>query len=172
MGVEARAAVAFAHLLDYEEIEFGKGHFGREKEGVLQKPRIRRGELLRPDQLQPRNLAVGVFHDGNSGQHRRPSGQRRGDLLDNLSHAGWAVAVQAGGLFHLAKPDGAHLAQTALDRAGDRRVRLDPVHHDDVVCPHRVSIAEDRKAVRQFADRIDLHAHGDRTAEGGLRHPQ
>ncbi len=172
MGIEARAAVTFSHLLDDEEVEFGKGQFGRETEGLLQESRIRCGKLLRPDKLQPCRLAVGVLHDADPGQYRRPAGQRRGDLLDDLSHAGRAVAMEARGLFHLAQPHRAHLAETALDRAGDRRVRLDPVHHDDVVGPRRVPVAEDREAVRQFADRIDLHADRDRTVEGGLRHPQ
>ena len=157
MGVEARAAVAFAHLLDDEEIEFGKGQFGRETEGLLQESRIRRGELLRPDQIQLRNLTVGVLDDADACQHRRPAGQRRGDLPDDRPHAGRAVTVQAGRLLHLAQPHRAHLAESALNGTGYGSMRFYPVDDDDVIGLRRIPVAEDGKTVRQFADLEDFH---------------
>ena len=127
-------------------------------------------------------LKVGVIGVGALGRHHarveghpgagRPvvGGEHGGGVPDDPAHAGGAVTVDPRGLPHLAQSHRTHLAEAALDGAGDRRMRLDPVDDNDVVGPRCAMVAEDGETVRQLADLIDLHADRDRAAELFLCH--
>ena len=69
--------------------------------------------------------------------------------------------VIQGGPLMLAEPDQHHLVQTALDLPGERRVRLDPSHDDDVVGLIGVLVEKNGHAVIGLGNLHHLHRRAD-----------
>ena len=87
--------------------------------------------------------------------HRRPTVFDDGLVVD-------------GGTRLLAEPDHRHLRQSALDRAREHRVGLDPIDEHHVVGLARDSIEQHREAELGFAEGDRVHARHDRAATGRL----
>ena len=103
--------------------------------------------------------AAGVAQGGDAGE-------------EVIAHPDGGVGVELGGSRLLAEADDRHLRAAALDRALERRVRLDPVDGHDPVGPGGVGVEVEPAAVGGVSDDFGVHRRPDLCAERVLGHAE
>ena len=111
--------------------------------GDLQQFGLPRQDVGAGDRLHQAGLVVGVLHDCHAEGDGNPFQDQRRRLRHDGVKAGKALLVDAGAALVVGKADHEHLAQPALVRAGEVRVRLDAVDRHNIIRCQRCLVEVD-----------------------------
>ena len=108
----------------------------------------------------------GILDDGKPERNSHCVQYHARSVRDQMRQRRKSLTVDRGAPVVLAAANGQHLAQTALDRTGKIRMRLDTAHRDHVVgCEGRLGEMH-LNTVRRLTDDLCLHRRVDRNAHG------